>query len=74
MSKNKKRYGRVLMKLSYVVDLDNQAMINEAKDCLYEDFMSIHKYNELAEWIEVKEDKTAKESDIPEFLRKTNNE
>jgi hypothetical protein len=44
-------------------------MISEAKDCLYEDILNAVKYNELHEYIRVVEDKTAKVSDIPEFLK-----
>jgi hypothetical protein len=54
--------------MSYVVDLDNQDMVEEAKQCLYEDMCNAVKYEEMAANIEVCSDKKLKESDIPEFL------
>lgn len=69
MPKKKKRFGRVVVRCSYVVDLDNKDMISEAKDCIYEDVMNAVKYDELQNYIEVVEDKSAKESDIPDFLK-----
>ena len=68
MSK-KKRLGRVIIRTSYVVDLDNDSMIEEARDCLYEDVMNAVKFDELQNYIEVVEDKKAKVSDIPDFLK-----
>lgn len=69
MAKKKKmRLGRVCINHSYVVDLDNPDMVQEAKDCLYEDLMNAYKYNEFGDNIDVVEDKTASEEDIPEFL------
>lgn len=69
MAKKKKmRLGRVQVYHSYVVDLDNRDMIQEAKNCLAEDMMNFYKYNEVDANIDVVEDKTATESDIPEFL------
>lgn len=69
MSKKKKmRLGRVGISLNYVVDLDNPEMVQEAKDCLYEDLMNAYKYNELGANIDVVVDKTATKSDIPDFL------
>lgn len=64
------RLGRVCVSHSYVVDLDDKDMVQEAKDCLYEDLMNSYKYDEVWNNISVKADKKAKKSDIPEFLRK----
>lgn len=64
----KPRLGRVQVSMSYVVDLDNQDMVDEAKECLVEDLMNMYKYNEEYSNIEVVEDKKAKIGDIPEFL------
>ena len=68
-TKNKKPLGRVCISLSYVVDLNNKDMIDEAKECLMEDLMNIFKYNELHDHIDIVEDKKAKEKDIPDFLK-----
>ena len=58
--------------MEYVVDLDNEEMIDEAKNALYEDLMSAYKYDEIYNNIDVtEEDKSLKESDIPEFLLET---
>lgn len=63
------KLGKVKIELEYVVDLDNEDMVNNAKNYMYEDIMSIVKYEELFDIIEVTdEDKTLKEEDIPEFL------
>lgn len=63
------KLGKVKIELEYVVDLDNEDMVNDAKNYMYEDIMNIVKYEELFDIIEVTdEDKTLKEEDIPEFL------
>lgn len=64
----KKRLGRVYLELEYVVDLDDENMVERAKTCFYENFMSLVKYDEVFNRIGVREDKDAKEEDIPEFL------
>lgn len=64
----KKNLGRVYFQLNYVVDLDNQNMVEHAKTALWEDIMSMFKYNEIHNCIGVKKDSKAKEKDIPEFL------
>lgn len=72
MKKAKKILGRVRISHSYIVDMSNKDMVQEAKDCLYEDLMNAYKYDELAGWIDVEEDKNAKESDIADFLKEEN--
>lgn len=64
----KKRIGKVFINLEYVVDLDNEAMIDEAKECLVEDLMNMAKYEEYDANIDVKADKKLTEADIPDFL------
>lgn len=64
----KKNLGRVYFELDYVVDLDNPHMVEHAKQCIYEDVMTAYKYDEVQNYISVKEDKKAKAKDIPEFL------
>lgn len=63
------RLGKITLDFEYVVDLDNEEMVERAKNCLYEDIMNSSKYGELFDYItEGKEDPALKESDIPEFL------
>lgn len=62
------KLGRVEFKISYVVDLENENMIDEARQCVYEDVMNAVKYDEVAENIDVTDDPSAKAEDIPEFL------
>lgn len=62
------RLGRVYFNINYVVDLDNKDMVDEAKQCVFEDVMNAVKYDEVAAHIEVVSDATATEEDIPEFL------
>jgi hypothetical protein len=62
------KLGRVILKSSYVVDLNNREMVDAAKIALYEDVMNAVKYNELHTWIDIIEDPDANEEDIPEFL------
>lgn len=68
MKTKKKNLGKVYFELEYVVDLDNPDMVQHAKTALWEDIMSMFKYDEIHNCIGVKEDKKAKEKDIPEFL------
>jgi len=62
MAKNKKiRLGRVeVMHEGYVVDMDDEMMVQEAKDALREDMTSIS--------FRIVADKKATINDIPEFL------
>ena len=63
------RLGKVTMDMGYVVDLDNEDMVSEARDCMYEDLTDAVKYDELKSWITVGEpDSSLNEGDIPEFL------
>lgn len=62
------RLGRVTYTVSYVVDLDNRDMVDEAKQCVFEDVMNAVKYDEVAHWIKVEDAPDADPSDIPEFL------
>jgi hypothetical protein len=67
-----KRLGRIQLNLSYVVDLNDDEMVQTAKECLFEDINSMVKHNELWETITIKDDPKAKESDISSFLLKEN--
>ncbi len=63
------KWGKVFIDLGYYVDLDDESMVNHAKECVYEDIMSAVKYDELFNWIRVEEDPTVKPVDIPDFLQ-----
>lgn len=62
------RMGKVRILLEYAVDLNDDAMVQNAKECLYEDLMSIMKYNEALDWIGVVENPEVSYDEIPEFL------
>ena len=66
------RLGKVIMAHGYVVDLDNEEMVEQAKLCLFEDMLNAYKYDEIADWIGTKEANrfhpTYSEDDIPDFL------
>jgi hypothetical protein len=63
------RMGKVTIGHSYAVDLDNQAMVDEAKDCLVEDMSNAAKFDEMHANVHVEEDPDACPGDIPEFLQ-----
>jgi len=60
--------GKVYINASYIVDLDNRDMVEDAKLCLYEDLMNAVKYDELYLWIDVKSEDGLSQNDIPAFL------
>lgn len=62
------RYGRVTFSVSYVVDLDDAEMIDDAKDAIAEDVSSAVRYGEAYAACDVTPDDTATEADIEEFL------
>lgn len=62
------RTGRIVV-YSYVVDLDNEEMVERAKTCAYEDIMNAVKYNEVGNLLSVEEAPNLDPSDIPEFLK-----
>jgi len=63
------RLGKVYIPTHYAIDLDNKSMADEAKECMYEDLMNAVKYDELQNWIDIVEDNSLSEEDIPEFLK-----
>ncbi len=65
------KIGKVHISLSYTVDLDNPDMVDEAKDCLYEDIMNSVKYDELYNRIVTEETPNASSNDIPDFLKES---
>jgi hypothetical protein len=60
-----KRLGRVGITTSYVVDLDNEAMVQDAIEALFEDLSN---QENLALLIDVYADLNAEESEICDFL------
>lgn len=63
------RLGRIAFDLGYVVDLDNNEMVEEAKECVLEDIHNAIKFGELGQYLEVQPaPDNATEADIPEFL------
>jgi len=68
MAKKKKRYGRVFIDMGYVVDLDNEKMVEHAMDCLVEDLCNMAKYDEYNANIRIEPAKGVGKEDIPEFL------
>jgi hypothetical protein len=60
-------FVRVKISLDYVVPNDEE-IIAEAKESLYEDLMNAYKYDELADWVEVEDAPDANTDDIPDFL------
>jgi hypothetical protein len=72
------RLGKVrLTHVEYVVDLNNEDMVNHAKDALFEDIRNAVYHEEIWDgWIEVEEDKKGelKPEDIAEFLKPEEND
>jgi hypothetical protein len=62
------RLGKVHIDLGYYVDLNDESMVQHAKDCLYEDLCSLVKYNELYDALDIVEAPEASIQNIPEFL------
>lgn len=66
---SRKNLAKIVIDLSYVVDINDPDMIEEATQCIYEDVMNAVKYNELENYIVLQDpDPTLTEDDIPEFL------
>ncbi len=68
-TKNIPKIGRVHFCLEYFVDLNDNNMVEHAKTCLYEDIMSLVKYNEVFDCIGVQESPEHSYDDIAEFLK-----
>ena len=62
------RYGRVSFSISYVVDLDDAEMIDEAMEMVAEDVQDVIRYRDSWASIEVKPDAAATEADIHDYL------
>ena len=63
------RIGYVELTVRYAVDLDDKDMVQEAKDCIYDDVTNMVKYDETGSWISVgRRDPKLTRADIPDFL------
>lgn len=63
------RLGKVKFRCEYVVDLDDLDMVSHAEEAIVEDVLNAVKFNEVNNWICLEKDKTAKQEDIPDFLK-----
>lgn len=63
------RLGKVMFYNYYVVDLDNEDMVEDAKVILCEDIYDGVKFDELGSYIETVEDTSLSEKDIHPILR-----
>lgn len=61
------KMGIVSLNLNYIVDLEDNTMVDYACDCLLEDISNMIKFNEHLPF-SFKEDATLDFSDIPSFL------
>ena len=62
------RLGKVYLSETYVVDLDDEEMIEHAREAIYEDVRYAVLHEEISSWIDIKEDTSLNEKDIPSFL------
>lgn len=65
------RIGRVFLKLEYVVDLDNMAMVEQARDILYDDIIKVatgKAVDDVDALIREEEDESLSEDDISPLL------
>ena len=69
------RIGTVSLSLKYVVDLDDDDMVCQAKECVYEDLVQVLVKNsgldEFYAMLDVKHDPKLTEDDIDDFLRES---
>jgi len=62
------RLGRVKINREYIVDLDNQEMVDHAKESVCEDFSEMLKSDTVYDSVIVEPAPDASENDIPDFL------
>jgi hypothetical protein len=62
------KYKRLIIDLGYVVRAGDDQMEQRAKECFYEDIMSMAKHDLLFDAIDIVDAPDAIEADIPEFL------
>jgi hypothetical protein len=62
-------FARLVIDFGYVVDINDPDMIEEAKNCFYEDIMASIKREELGDCLDLMEaDPSLTEDDVPDFL------
>jgi len=61
------RLGRVEFNIGYAVDLDNEDMVDHAKEAIFEDIQSANRNGVSINIVKDKSDSLT-ENDIPEFL------
>ena len=66
--------GKVVVDMGYVVDLDDEYMVEHAKSSLFEDVMNAVKFNEIHLNIKELVVPEALHSEIPQFLLPEENE
>ena len=66
------RLGKVTFYNYYIVDLDNEDQVEDAKIMLCEDIYNGVKYDELGGYIDIVEDASLSEADIHPVLRYVN--
>jgi hypothetical protein len=62
------RFGKVEFMIGYIVDLDNKDMVELAKDYIVEDINVCVKYNDTYNYIDMVEDSSLTEDDIPQCI------
>lgn len=62
------RLGKVIFTTDYVVDLDNEAMVNHAIDVILQDVSSLVYNGELVDCIMLDEEEGLTSNEIQEFL------
>ena len=68
------RLGKVMFYNYYVVDLDNENQVEDAKVLLCEDIYDGVKYDDLGGYIDIVEDASLSEKDIHPILRNCSDE
>ena len=62
------RMGKVCFAIEYPVDLDNEEMVDLAKDALCDDMQGMFQRQEISGAFTTREDTTLVEGDIPSFI------
>ena len=66
--RKRKKYARLVVDLGYVVDPNNDEMVQNAHECIYEDLMNAYKYGDLYDCIKMVDSPGSTKKDIPQFL------
>ena len=60
--------GKVFLNLEYIIDLDNETMIQRARDAIYDDINYAIHSDVIDSWIEIKKVKNIDDSMIASWL------